>query len=76
MSISMMIFTFINLCGVALFVALPLSIERGQHDETIAYQAAPKRIHWRKVFIITGAVALMGTLTIALIIKTGIVPVK
>jgi predicted secreted protein len=76
MSFSMAIFTFINVWCVTLFATLPMSIVRGDHQTAMEYQAAPKKIIWRRIAIINTIVALIVTAAIALVIKTGIVPVK
>ena len=76
MSVSMAIFTFINVWCVTLFVALPLGIIRSTPQTSLEYAAAPKKIHWRKIFRINTLVAAIVTALIALIIKTGIIPVR
>lgn len=75
MSISFAVFTFINAWWVSLFVVLPWSIERGENN-TIEYAAAPKRIRWRRVAVATTLLAIFFTAALALVIKSGIIPVR
>lgn len=76
MSVSMAIFTFINVWCVTLFLALPFGIETGPRDNTSEYEAAPRRIDWKKIVVIDTLLSLVITAAIAIIIKTGIVPVR
>lgn len=76
MSWWMAVFTFVNAWCITLFAVLPLCIERGEHDSQMEYKAAPRRVHWRRIVRINTVVALLVTAALALIIKTGIVPVK
>lgn len=76
MSIWMALFTFINAWCITLFAVLPTSIEHGPHDSAMDYEAAPKRINWRRIIRINTIVALLVTAALALVIKTGIVPLK
>lgn len=76
MSISLAFFTFLNAWCVSLFLAFPFSIEMGEKAEGIDYVAAPKRIRWKKLLLIATAIAVAFTLTLALIIKSGIVSVR
>jgi predicted secreted protein len=76
MSIAMAIFTFLNVWCITLFATLPMYIIRGRHENPTEYEAAPKHIYWRRLFITNSCIALGLTATIALIIKTGIVPVR
>lgn len=76
MSVSMAIFTFINVWCVALFLALPFGIETGPRGNASEYAAAPRRINWKKIVIIDTLLSIVITAAIALIIKTGIVPVR
>jgi predicted secreted protein len=76
MSLSMAIFTFLNAWWVSLFMVLPLSIERGERDSELEYVAAPRRIHWRRILTLTTLLALFFTAALALLIKSGIIPVR
>jgi predicted secreted protein len=75
MTVSMAIFTYINVWCIALFLALPFCIERGPAESSRDYIGAPKRIAWKKIVVIDTIMSLVITATIALVIKTGIVPV-
>ncbi len=75
------LFTFLNAFWIMVFVAIPFSIKYEDESEikssaSEGYAAAPKTIHWKKAIIITTILALIVTLALALIIKSGIVPVK
>ena len=77
MTWTMAFFTFLNAWFIALLLAFPFSIEPpDQDDEKWGYNAAPKRIKWRKLLISGIIMALIFTLLLAMIIKSGIVPVK
>ena len=76
MSILMAIFTFVNVWCITLFATLPMGIARGTHETALEYESAPKKIYWRRIAIINTLVALVVTAIIAIIIKTGIIPVK
>lgn len=76
MSSSMAIFVFLNAWWVSLFIALPMSIERGEPDSKLEYVAAPKRIKWMRIIIITTILALIFTGALALLMKSGIIPVR
>lgn len=76
MSVAMAIFTFINVWCVTLFVTLPMGISRGEHESALEYEASPKKIYWRRIISLNTVIALVVTATIALIIETGIVPVR
>ena len=76
MTLPMAIFTFLTSWCITLFAVLPLGIERGQHDAEMEYKAAPKRIRWKRIALINTLLALAVTALLALVIKTGIVPVR
>ncbi len=76
MSLTFAIFTFLNAWAVALFLAFPFSIEMPEKQEGMDYVAAPKKIHWKKMAIIATVIAATFTLTLAIVIKSGIVPVR
>jgi predicted secreted protein len=76
MSLSMTIFTFLNAWWISLFMVLPLSIERGERSSELEYAAAPKRIHWRRIMVVTTLLAVFFTAALALLIKSGIIPVR
>lgn len=76
MSFAMAVFTFVNVWCVTLFIALPMWIVRGTHSRPEEYQASPKQIYWRKIAVTNSIIALVATAAIALVIETGIVPVK
>ncbi len=76
MSISMGIFTFINAWWISLFFMLPFSIEAPGKQEDIGYAAAPKKIRWKRLLAGATMIAIFVTVTLALVIKSGIVPVK
>lgn len=62
-----------------LFVAIPFSTQYEEISEKQAsegYRAAPKAIYWKKAAIIAIILAVLCTVTLALVIKSGIVPVK
>ena len=78
MSWLMAIFVFLNAWWVVLFITLPLGIEPASKNPEpgMEYIAAPRRIHWRKIFIWNTALALGCTALLALVIESGIVPVR
>jgi predicted secreted protein len=76
MTISFTFFTFLNAWFVALFLAFPFSIEMPEKTQGIDYVAAPKKIHWKKLAIIATVIAFLFTLTLAIVIKSGIVPLR
>ena len=76
MTLPWAIFTLVNSWFICLFIVLPLSVERGRHDSSLDYEAAPKKIRWKKILLLNTLVACVLTAAIALVIKTGIVPVK
>jgi predicted secreted protein len=74
-------FTFLNAWWVMIFVAVPLSIKYASGNERPpgaeeGYAAAPKVINWKKAVIIASILALAITVALALVIKSGIVPVR
>lgn len=76
MSWSFALFVFLNAWCVSLFLAFPFSIEMGEQQSELDYKAAPKKIQWKKLLIIATAIAVLFTLTLAIVIKSGIVPVR
>ncbi len=80
MPLSFAFFTFLNAFWIMAFIAIPFSTEyeEAEHSqqEQKNYIAAPKRIYWKKVVIISAVLALFITVGLALVIKSGIVPVK
>ncbi|MFW0776619.1 MAG: DUF1467 family protein [Rickettsiales bacterium] len=70
------IFIFINTWFISVFAVFPLCIKRGAHDSALDYEAAPKKIYWKKMLLLNTLIACLLTAVIALVIKTGIVPVK
>ena len=76
MTIPLAVFTVVVTWCISLVAVLPLVIERGSHDSPLDYVAAPKRIRWKKLLVVNTLLALLLTAAIALIIKTGIVPVR
>ncbi len=73
-------FTFLNAWWIMLFIAIPFSVKYADESENIPasekYVAAPKSIQWKKAIIIATILATLVTLILALVIKSGIVPVK
>lgn len=69
-------FVFLNAWAVSLFLAFPFSIEMPEKQEGMDYVAAPKKIHWKKMAVIATIIAAVFTLTLAIVIKSGIVPVR
>lgn len=76
MSVSMAIFTFLNCWAISLFLVLPFAMKYGVHTRSDDYVAAPKHIAWKKIVIMNTILSVVITATIAIIIKTGIVPVR
>lgn len=81
MPYSFAFFTFLNAFWIMLFIAIPFSTEYAKETEkqppaSEGYVAAPKIIYWKKAVIIAAALALLVTLGLALVIKSGIVLVK
>jgi predicted secreted protein len=81
MSIAFAIFTFINAFCIMAFIAIPFSTKYAEESEESkpaieGYAAAPKTVHWKKAIIIAVTLALFVTLALALIINSGIIPVR
>ena len=81
MTVFFAFFTFLVAFWVMVFIAIPLSTKyRDESEESgpaiEGYAAAPKVILWKRVFIIAVVLALLVTMGLALIIKTGIISVK
>lgn len=79
MPLTFAFFTFLNAWWIMLFVAIPFSTQYEEITEKQAlegYRAAPKAIYWKKAAIIATILAVLCTITLALVIKSGIVPVK
>jgi len=76
MTATFAVFTFLNAWMVALFLAFPFSIEMGEKESKLDYAAAPKTIRWKKLFLIATVIAAVFTVTLAIVIKSGIVPVR
>lgn len=77
MSFTMGVFTFLNAWFIALFLAFPFNIEPPDEGEAAeGYAAAPKRIRWKRLTITATLLALAFTLLLALLIKSGIVPIR
>lgn len=73
MSISLAFFVFLNAFGVSLFLAFPLSITAETSQEGVEYRAAPKTIHWKRLFKLAAGFAAAFTLFLALVMKSGMV---
>jgi hypothetical protein len=73
-------FTFLNAFWIMAFIAIPFSTEYENQGEkkgnNYDYAAAPKKIYWKKVVTIAAILAIIITAVLALVIKSGIVPVK
>lgn len=74
-------FTFLNAWWIMIFIAVPLSIKYAPESEPPpdmkeGYAAAPKVINWKKAIIIASVLAFAITVAFALVIKSGIVPVR
>ncbi len=76
MSWLMAFFTFLNAWWITLFVTVPMCIETGSKDSELEYDAAPRRIHWRKILWLNSLIAAFATLALALVIESGIVQVR
>lgn len=76
MSISMAIFTFINVWWISLFFVLPLGVEKDGHHLPANYIGAPKNVDWKKKLIQTSLIAAAITGILALIINSGIVQIR
>lgn len=69
-------FTFINAWWISVFLVLPFSIETPERPGDNTTPAAPRRIYWKRIVIGATILAFFFTLTLALVIKSGIVPVR
>jgi|CXWL01.1.fsa_nt_gi predicted secreted protein len=80
MPLTFAFFTFLNAWWIMLFIAIPFSVKYADESENIPanekYIAAPKTIYWKKAVIIATILAALITLILALVIKSGIVPMK
>lgn len=76
MSISMAIFTFINVWWVSLFFILPLGVSQEEKEQAHHYAAAPGKVNWKKKLVQTTLVAAGITALLAIVIQSGIVQVR
>ena len=76
MSWLMALFPFLNAWWITLFITVPMCIETGGKESSLDYDAAPKRIHWRKILWLSSLIAAGATLLLALVIESGIVQVR
>ncbi len=79
MSWSFAFFTWLNAFWVMMFIAIPFSTEYEsprEKENSYVYAAAPKKIYWKKVVAIAATLAIIITAMLALVIKSGIIPVK
>lgn len=76
MSLTMAVFTFIVSWWVVLFAALPMGIETAKTHNAVEYAAAPKKIRWGKVLLLTTVMAATVTGLIAFLIHSGWISLK
>lgn len=76
MSLSMAFFTFLNAWWIMLFVVLPLNIEKNTDRTEVEYAAAPKSINWRRVLWTNTLLAAAVTGLLALVIHSGVIPLR
>ena len=75
MSISLWIFTYLNVWWVTLFMVLPIGVKRVENPDSTHYAAAPEKPMMRKKVIITSLLALVFT-CIDWVIGSGIINVR
>ncbi|MDX1975447.1 MAG: DUF1467 family protein [Rickettsiales bacterium] len=76
MSISMAIFTYINLWWIAMILVLPFFTRKDEAVDPLSYAAAPKSMPWKRVILTASALAAVFTITLALLIKIEMIPLR
>ena len=76
MTLSLGIFTFINVWWVTLFFVLPFGVTMSTTENALDYAAAPKAHKWKKLFLINSIISLVVTLCLAFMIHNGVVSLK
>ena len=76
MSISMAIFTFINVWWIALFAVLPFGVKAETSPSLTDYAAAPRAPQWKKLFALNTVISVAITLTLMLIINSHMFPLR
>jgi predicted secreted protein len=77
MTLGFAFLTFINAWWIALFAVIPFHVDFSQQGRDRAdYVAAPTRINWKKICLRTTLVAALLTLALALLLESGIVPLR
>lgn len=71
MSLSLGIFTFINVWWVTLFFVLPVGVRMSASKSTLDYAGAPQPHKWKKIIFINSIISLCVTLLLALLIRGG-----
>jgi predicted secreted protein len=79
MSVAFAIFTFVNAWCISLFFFLPGAIvvsEDTPADDPLHYAGAPRAIRWKRALWRCTLCAALITAVLALVIKTGIIPIR
>ena len=74
MSISMFILTFVNVWCLMLFFVLAFGVKKEPNTSPLEYAAAPQAFPWKKKLRLNTFISFGVTVIIALIIKSGIIP--
>jgi len=75
MSISLFIFTYINVWCVMLFFTVAFGV-RKDDEGAVGYVAAPKAVRWKRKLLINSVASLVVTVVIAGIIYSGVIRVR
>ncbi len=76
MSLSFAAFTFLNAWCLSLFMVAPFFVTAAKSSQKEDYAAAPAPMPWRRIIRINTLVALVITAGLALLIKSGIIPIR
>jgi len=71
MTLSLGLFTLLNVWWLMLFFILPFGIKNAQSNSPLEYAAAPPPHPWKKLLLINTGVSIAVTLVIAFIVKSG-----
>jgi len=74
MTISMTLFTFVNIWCLLMFAVTPFFIRPAENHAAHEYAAAPKSIGWKKALLVNTLLAVIVTAALAMLIRSGIIP--
>ena len=76
MTVSFALFTFVNAWWILLFAVLPFYTVPSQNPTSLEYPAAPKKMPWKKVLLANTLLSAAVTALIALIMASGLIPMR